>query len=246
MYSYTGFFAGSSVSLAFRYPETGQFFQSYVSPSDSVINDGALFVSDSDLQLWHDRWKAPFNAETEYAICTYLISERLLGEKKAVFHGAAVEYGSKIILFTAPSGTGKTTQFRRWKEYFGDSVHILNGDKPILEICRGKQVMVHSSPWKGKENLGVDNRSLPLAAVISLKQKPYNAIEKMGMTECIRRLIGRIMIRFANEKDIMNAAQFLEGLLTRVPVFELQNKGDAESAVFTYEKLVQEGIIDVL
>ena len=54
-----------------------------------------------------------------------------------VFHGAVLNYGGHALAFTAKSGTGKTTHTRLWLSEFGDKVHYLNGDKPIIRFIDG-------------------------------------------------------------------------------------------------------------
>lgn len=58
--------------------------------------------------------------------------------QRCVFHGATIEVGGRAYIFTAPSGTGKTTHIRMWRQVFGERVNIINGDKPMLRIVNAK------------------------------------------------------------------------------------------------------------
>lgn len=84
---------------------------------------------------------------------------------RILFHGATIEYGGRAYIFTAPSGTGKSTHIRMWRKVFGDKVDIINGDKPLLRIDEGSgEVRAYGTPWAGKENWQ-RNVSAPLAAI---------------------------------------------------------------------------------
>jgi len=98
------------------------------------------------------------------------------------FHGAVFSWHGRAFMFTAKSGTGKSTQLKNWLQLYGDEINIINGDKPILAI-RDDQVLVYPSPWKGKEGWGQDDVMLPLAGIIFLEQDRINEIRKMNIRE---------------------------------------------------------------
>ena len=59
---------------------------------------------------------------------------KLLDFGGTVFHSSALAVDGKAYLFTAPSGTGKSTHISLWQQRFGNSVQIVNGDKPIMRF----------------------------------------------------------------------------------------------------------------
>ena len=50
-----------------------------------------------------------------------------------LMHGAVIAVGDKAWLFTAPSGTGKTTHINLWLENIPGS-YVVNGDKPLIRV----------------------------------------------------------------------------------------------------------------
>ena len=62
-------------------------------------------------------------------ICRCLLDENVL-----LLHGSVVSVDGIGYLFTAKSGTGKSTHTRYWREYFKDRAIMINDDKPLLEI----------------------------------------------------------------------------------------------------------------
>lgn len=87
---------------------------------------------------------------------------------RMVFHGATVEYDGRAYVFTAPSGTGKTTQVRLWRSMLGDRVQVINGDKPLLAVSESGAV-AYGTPWAGKEGWQ-RNVSAPVAGICVVRR----------------------------------------------------------------------------
>ena len=68
-------------------------------------------------------------------LCVYVLSEK----QGLVFHCSALAVDGKAYLFTAPSGTGKSTHARLWREVYKDKVVMVNDDKPICHLVRGAE-----------------------------------------------------------------------------------------------------------
>ena len=88
----------------------------------------------------------------------------LLPYNRAVFHAVAFTWQDRGYLLTAPSGTGKTTQYALWKTLYGSEVQMINGDKPALSF-EGERITIHPTPWAGKENMS-QMRTAPLAGIV--------------------------------------------------------------------------------
>ena len=79
------------------------------------------------------------------------IAGSLIDNDIILFHGSVVAVDGKGYLFTAVSGTGKSTHTRLWREYLGDRAVMVNDDKPLLKIK--DNVTVYGTPWDGKHHL---------------------------------------------------------------------------------------------
>ena len=239
MYSYTGIFAGVGLDFLFAYPDTAKY---YGNPLKRVSACGdAIQIPRNDVTGWMDLWKADNPAYAEYVVSCSYVCDRLMENGRVVFHGAAVLRNGLVYLFTGPSGAGKTTQARLWKSVFGESSDILNGDKPILQINNADKVLVHPSPWKGKEGYGRDDIIAPLGGIILLRQASENMIRLLAPEEAARELFCRIYSTFSTEKDVRSAARILETILVKTPVWLLRNKGDKASALMTWKELQNGG-----
>lgn len=137
------------------------------------------------------------------------ISEKLIDYNTILFHGSVLAVDGKAYLFTAPSGTGKTTHSRLWLENVPGS-HILNGDKPFLRIKDDGLVLACGSPWRGKENYGV-NEILPLEGICFLERDTYNHIEPVACKDVLGRLV-RQTFRPADPQLMLKALQ-LSGII---------------------------------
>ena len=96
-----------------------------------------------------DRWKG--RCESDSLITS--ICDRMPFYDMFLMHAAVVAVDGVAYIFTAPSGTGKTTHTMLWKKHFGDRAVIVNGDKPLIRLQDGK-VYVCSTPWEGQGRAG--------------------------------------------------------------------------------------------
>ena len=62
------------------------------------------------------------------------LAESLITKNILLFHGSAVAVDGACYLFTAKSGTGKSTHTRLWRELLGERAVMVNVDKPLLEV----------------------------------------------------------------------------------------------------------------
>lgn len=238
MYDYKGKLAGKEVSFSFHYPETGTLYERTLFHASSLQE--AIAVPSKEIDLFQKQWNVPDAFYVEYILSCSYACDFLMQHNCFVLHGASYLWHNRAYIFSAPSGTGKTTQLRLWKELSGEEVTVLNGDKPILEVCDTGKILVHPSPWKGKEGLGRDDITAPLGGIILLAQDKDNTIAKVSKSEAVKRLFGRIYSTFNTEKEVQQAIDLLNMVLESTNVWLLRNKGDMESAQLTRQILLKE------
>ena len=127
------------------------------------------------------------DAYLEWLMIYRKLADYLLGKDTLLFHGSALALDGEVYLFTAPSGTGKSTHARLWRERFGTRVVMVNDDKPLLHIG-DSGVTVYGSPWNGKHDLST-NVALPLHALCLLERAETNHIEPVTPMEAIPFLL---------------------------------------------------------
>ena len=103
-----------------------------------------------------------------------------------LMHGSAVAVGEEAFLFTAASGTGKTTHTRLWLEQI-PGAYVVNGDKPLLRMKDGF-CEICGTPWSGKENMN-RNVTVPLRAICFLNRGAENRIEEIPFRDAAPLLL---------------------------------------------------------
>ena len=98
------------------------------------------------------------------------IADHLLSCDTLLFHGSVIAVDGEGYLFTAKSGTGKSTHTRLWREYFGERAVMINDDKPLLRIT-DSDVTAYGTPWDGKHRLST-NTAVPLRASAYWQETP--------------------------------------------------------------------------
>ena len=119
------------------------------------------------------------------------IADELIKFDVFLMHGSAIAVDGFGYLFTARSGTGKSTHTRLWREMLGNRAVMINDDKPLIRISENGCATAYGTPWNGKHRLG--NRSgIPLKAICILQRSKENSIRKISKTEAYPMLLQQI------------------------------------------------------
>lgn len=145
------------------------------------------------------------------------LERRMNSYKNYILHSSYIVYQDYAILFTAPSGTGKSTQADLWKKYRG--IEIINGDRTLL-TKEGDQFYANGWPICGSSKI-CHNRRYPLKAIVMLEQGPTNVIRELTDIEKTRRLLKEITINYHNQEYLDNALNFIEQLIKELPIITL-------------------------
>ncbi|MDR3288829.1 MAG: hypothetical protein LBT22_05320 [Peptococcaceae bacterium] len=141
-------------------------------------------------------------------------------------HSAAVAYEGQGIVFSAPSGTGKTTHARLWVDHLGAA--MLNGDRPML-CTSDDEVRVCGAPWSGSDPV-YQNLSLPLAALVFLRQAPENRLEKLPLGTAVKQMMPRCFLPYFSEDMLAEAFRTIERILKKTPCYLLHCRPEREAA----------------
>ncbi len=161
-----------------------------------------------------------FSDEYSESLAIYeSIANKLIDYHGFVMHGACIKYQDIGLMFCAPSGTGKSTHIKLWKQYFKDEVDIINGDKPIVRIF-DDSIKIYGTPYCGKEGWH-KNQSAKLNAICIIKQSKENKIRKLNAKEALIPLFSQIYISKEDEMSALKSMELFDTLLHRIPVYEL-------------------------
>jgi hypothetical protein len=173
------------------------------------------------------------------SICLYReIAEKLPEYDAFVFHGCVMAYNGGAYLFTARSGVGKTTHAKNWLSLYGDKVHVLNGDKPVIRIIDGTPYAA-GTPWRGKENYGV-NEMLPLRAIVFLDRGPINRVSEILPKDATVRLIKQVYLPQKSALSLTKTMRLSDKILSSVRLLHLECTKDEKSAEVSFNALVND------
>lgn len=176
------------------------------------------------------------DAYIEYRVLIELTARELLKYDCCIFHSASFVWQGKTFLLTAPSGTGKTTQYLNWQRLFPGEITMICGDMPVLERREDGSIWAHPTSWNGKENIG--NRiTAPVGGIVLLEQGKVNRIVPLPAREAVLPFFEQFIVRPDTEEQIRALARLLDQMLTKVPCFKFVNLGDEASTALLRETL---------
>ncbi len=168
-----------------------------------------------------------------------LLNEKLSYYHVITFHCSAISVDGEAYLFTAPSGTGKSTHAKLWRELLGERAVMINDDKPMLRLNADGSVTVFGTPWNGKHSLGA-NISAPLKTVCMISQAKENRIEPLQSKESFRTLFIQTFLKARlDEMDAMSMKMIMEvmGGIASKPMWHLECNISQEAAKLSYETM---------
>ena len=164
------------------------------------------------------------NAEHEnltFDECEYLYSgsffyEMLSKYNGMMLHSSCVEYKGKAYLFSAPSGTGKSTHTHLWLKYL-DGCRIINDDKPAIRIIDGV-AYAFGTPWSGKTDENI-NEGVPIGGICFLG-RGENKIKRIPGIAALKPFMDQT-VRPRNKELMNNMLETLNIILSKVPIYQM-------------------------
>lgn len=161
----------------------------------------------------------------EYMATGSLFARKLLNHGGFQLHASSVILKDRAYLFSAPSGTGKSTHTEKWVRLFG--ARYLNDDKPALRLTENGWV-AYGTPWSGKHDLSRPEKA-PLGAVAFLRRGQENRIERLTPQAATPYFISQLL-REITADQMGCQLDLLNQLLEKVPVYLLTCRNDDEAA----------------
>lgn len=141
----------------------------------------------------------------------------LLEEEGIVLHSCYTLHNEKAILFSAPSGTGKTTQANLWKDCYRSE--IINGDKCLLQYLNGKW-MAMGYPYHGSAD-ECQNRNYPIEAIVVVRQSKEDYIQTLNYSQKLSCIYSECTVNTWNSNRVNLALDLLSDLIQKVPIIKL-------------------------
>lgn len=154
-----------------------------------------------------------------------------------IFHSSAIMVDNEAYLFTAPSGTGKSTHTRLWRELLGDKAIMINDDKPIIRYVDG-DFYVYGTPWNGKHHLDTNQRA-KIRAICKIYQDKDNSIKEISKKEMLLTILNQTLR--PDQIDKMDKLlNIIDKMLKSVKLYSLGCNVSLDAARLSYNTMRKE------
>ena len=242
MISFTVFIVGHRFNVSAEYPSTRTYCAPYLTFGTP---DFSVTVTPEDIAF--EREKAAredaveglpvrnlSDAQLEITALQRKIAEYLFDRDTLLFHGSVIAVDGVGYLFTAKSGTGKSTHTRLWRQVFGPRAQMVNDDKPFLRIT-DRGVTACGSPWNGKHGLGA-NVEVPLRAICLLERGDENRISPIPAKDAVFMLLQQSS-RPQDPRHMPKYLDLLDRLSQGVRFYRLSCNMSPEAARVAYDAM---------
>ena len=170
------------------------------------------------------------------AVIQRKMAEHLLEKGVLLVHGSGLAVDGEGFLFTAKSGTGKSTHTRFWMQVFGSRAAMVNDDKPFLRIEEGR-VLLCGAPWSGKHGLDT-NITVPLKGICILERGLENRIAPISPETALPRLLHEACKPLENAREPLFQT-LVESLAEKCPLWHMTCTKDREAAQIAYDAMAE-------
>lgn len=130
-----------------------------------------------------ERFRESFGVES---VLRHLpLSHLLLKNDAVIMHGAYIMVDGEAIVFSAPSGTGKSTQAELWRKK--RNADVINGDRVLIRR-NATGFTAGGIHYCGTSGI-CENVTAPLRAVVVLGQAEHNSTRSYSGSQALRRLL---------------------------------------------------------
>ena len=241
--------------------------ENIVKPKGKIIEDvegwSWCIADNGEISMYHTygeaigsliKWNKDFSVADAYAVDTFeksgleisvkffiiirhILWYAIVHKDGLMLHSSALSYKGEGILFSAPSGTGKSTQSSLWKQVYGEEVVIVNDDTPFIRNFNGISY-VYGCPWSGKTDIN-EQMKVPVKAVVSVKQGKENSVKKLTATEGFFRIFNETK-KPVESNMLDRAMDNVITFLSNTQVYELTCKPEKEAVYVLKEALIND------
>ena len=234
--------AGQTAAVNALFDSTPQYFRAYltadkpdfsvtVKPEDLTFEQAQLDIEAREVGFRFRTFTDPF---LERAAIQRAFAEHLFGRDTLLFHGSAVAVDGQGYLFTARSGTGKSTHTRLWREVFGQRATMINDDRPFLQLT-ASGVLVCGNPWSGKHGLD-SNVTLPLAGICILERGSEDRIGRISAEEAMPMLQKQAYCPLDEGKHL-DFLRLVDRLAQNVPLWRMECTKSPQAAQTAWDAM---------
>ena len=220
------------------------------------VEGGSVWMENSahgTMKTWgysilHAAWNAPMRLQIlsptstfqmEHVLSGMMMESCLLANDRLILHASVIRQKNHVILFSASSGTGKSTQAELWRKYA--DAEILNGDRVLIR-CDGERLLACGLPYAGTSAICKDF-SLPIGAIVVLRQGQENSAEAMQPMEAMKCLLSQISLQRWNARDLEAAIRLTERLIGELPIYRFSCMPEKSAVAYLRQYLQEKGAL---
>lgn len=160
----------------------------------------------------------------------------LIHKNRLCLHAACVDTELGGILFSGPSGIGKSTQAQLWCDNRG--ARQINGDRPILSQSEDGW-LAWGSPYAGSSRCHI-NESCPVTAIVMLRQAEKCSLRRLSLPEAFRAVWSGLTVYSWDKAFAETASGLALELIASVPVLEFACTPDLQAVEYLEQGLRKE------
>jgi len=225
--------ADITVDLGYKYDRLKKQAAAY-KIDEKVKPDMTIYLSDALLEQKQKENPHLSIEDCEYIFTSSVFYTGMLQYGGFMLHSSAVIMDGKAYLFSAPSGTGKSTHTGLWQKVFGDRAQILNDDKPAIRAFENG-VFAYGTPWSGKTDMNI-NVKAPIAGICFIERSEKNWIKKIDTNSALSGLLNQT-IRPFEMKNMDLLLGHIEKVLMSVPVYKMGCNISEEAAIMAHREM---------
>lgn len=170
-------------------------------------------------------------------LCSLLQLENLLAFHDGILlHSSFIRSHGHGILFSAPSGTGKSTQAELWAQH--ENAEIINGDRAAIRLIDRKWT-AFGLPYAGSSMI-YRNESAPLAAIVILRQAEKNTMHRLPPRQAWKLLLSETTVHHWDKSFLNMTLSRIEQLVAEIPVYLLECRPDKAAVELAYDTIFKE------
>ena len=238
--------AGQTAQIHSLFESTRDYCRAYLTDKSPAF---FITVTQDDLQFEQDLYLAEAKEEgfriryftdpfLERSAIQRKLAEQLLEHDILLLHGSAVAVDGQGYLFTAKSGTGKSTHTRLWREAFGSRAVMVNDDKPFLRFT-DSGILLCGSPWSGKHGLDT-NITVPLTGICILTRGAENSILPISASDA-EAMLRHQSCPPLDPRRLPKYHALLSALLERVPLWQMACTKELQAAHIAHAAMSKAG-----
>lgn len=179
--------------------------------------DFSVDIPDEVLRSKHEALPQLTLDECRYVYMGEAFYYKLLNFDGMLLHASCIAKDGRAYLFSAKSGTGKSTHTHLWLDTL-DGVTMINDDKPAIRRIDGTYYAC-GTPFSGKNDES-ENVLVPIRAIAFVERAKENRIERLAASQALPLFLSQT-VRPSKKENMIKMLDLLDSVLRDIPVFRL-------------------------